>query len=595
MKVVKKLEIEKLPQDYSPSTLPEILKLAKKIKGDIALVYERMSKPFFMETDRLIIRHFTVEDAEAVQALSLDRMNSSMKNFDEQWPTDLEGCKGAADYFAGEDTFYAVCLKPSMKLIGFISYNSVSDEGNLSMGHVWLTAYQDNSLDTEALSIMMQYAFEKMGVNKIFNTNPLECEEQFAPLKSIGMEIAETGIASFVNDENGNPIEFTFCRMLMTKEQWEAGNPESYSPKNKPEILNMVETVKGTELRYPTQYRIKQKSKTAAYTGAGWPHSNAYPAMFSAISLFYGKQSRLNEKGEQVNDDVQYRIQGALSTEAYGIQYSELFEGDHMQNCLGLYGIKPQVIDCSDWTEAQVRDFVCTSIASNKTVIIELKEYKDMHFVFGYGENGKTLFCCPFLDGDDKKNCSFSFQKYYKRKNRTAHVKRLITLEDTGETLPLREVYRHSLKQAYKMMTKSSPRMDFSKLIGAGAGVYSAWIALLQQANTENSEVYYMNFPVFPQFIILYENRLHFCEFLKACAEIYGEFPELMALIGKCEEVQRLVFEDAEIGFHKVDGDPKYQAMTNNERRSLLIGVLEKCRKIDREMIALLQKVCEVL
>lgn len=243
MNTVKKIEFEMLPQDFTPHTLPEIMKLAKEIKDHTAFVYVRLNKPFFMETDRLIIRHFTVEDAEAVQALSLDRMNSSMKNFDEQWPTDLEGCKGAADYFAGEDTFYAVCLKPSMKLIGFISYNSVSDEGNLSMGHVWLTAYQDNSLDTEALSIMMQYAFEKMGVNKIFNTNPLECEEQIAPLKSIGMEIAETGKASFVKDENGNPIEFTFCRMLMTKEQWEAGNPESYSPKNKPEILNMVENV----------------------------------------------------------------------------------------------------------------------------------------------------------------------------------------------------------------------------------------------------------------------------------------------------------------------------------------------------------------
>lgn len=241
MNTVKKIEFEILPQDFSPHTLPEIMKLAKEIKDNTAFVYERLNKPFFMETDRLIIRRFTGEDAESVQALSLDRMNSSMKNFDEQWPTDLEGCKGAAVYFAGEDTFYAVCLKPSMNLIGFISYNSVSDEGNLSMGHVWLTAYQDNSLDTEALSIMMQYAFEKMGVNKIFNTNPLECEEQIAPLKSIGMEIVETGKASFVKDKNGNPIEFTFCRMLMTKEQWEEGYPEGYSPKNKPEILNMME------------------------------------------------------------------------------------------------------------------------------------------------------------------------------------------------------------------------------------------------------------------------------------------------------------------------------------------------------------------
>jgi hypothetical protein len=364
--------------------------------------------------------------------------------------------------------------------------------------------------------------------------------------------------------------------------------PESYNPKNKPEILNMMETVKSNELQYPPQYRIKPKGKTAAYTGAGWPHSNAYPAMFATVSLFYGKEPRLNDKGEQVNDDLQYRVQGALSTEAYGIQYSELFEDAHLKNCLGLYGIKPQVIECSDWPEAQVRDSVCAAVASDKTVIIEPKEYKDMHFVFGYGEEGKTLFCCPFLDGDDKKNCSYNFSKYYKRKNRTAHVKRLITLEDTGNKLDPREAYRQSLKHGLKMMSNPSSRMDFPKLIGAGTGIYDAWIVLLQQANAENSEKYYMEFPVFPQFIILYENRLHLCEFLKEYAKLFGESPDLTDAIKKCEEVQRLVFEDAEIGFHRENGDPKYHSMTNNERRNLLIGILEKCRIIDQEIFALL-------
>ena len=357
----------------------------------------------------------------------------------------------------------------------------------------------------------------------------------------------------------------------------------------------MRETVKKSDLQYPPQYRIKPKSKTAAYSGTGWPHSTAYAAIFAAVSLFYGKESRLNEKGEQINDDVQYRIQGALTTEAYGIQYSELFEDNHLQNCLGLYGIKPQVVDCSDWSEEKIREFVCTAVASNKTVIIEPKEYKDMHFVFGYGENGKTLYCCPFLDGDDKKNCAFNFSKYYKRKNRTAHVKRLITIADTDKKLDLREAYRQSLKHGLKMPSNPSSRMDFPKLIGAGIGIYDAWIALLQQANAENSEVYYMNFPVFPQFIILYENRIHLCEFLKECAKLFGEISDLMNAIEKCEEVRDLVFEDAEYGFHKVGGGPKYQAMTNNERRNLLIGVLEKCRKIDQEIITLLQKVCEVL
>jgi RimJ/RimL family protein N-acetyltransferase len=247
MNTVKKIEFENLPQDFSPHTLPEILKLAKKIKGDIALIYERLNKPFFMETDRLIIRRFTAEDAEAVLALSLDRMQSSMKNFDHQWPTDLEGCKNAAAYFAGEDIYYAVCLKTSMKLIGFIAYNSVDDNGILDLGHVWHTAYQDNSLDTEALSLMTQYAFEKLGVNGVTAGNPLECEEQIAPLKALGMEITDTFTGSLVNDDKGNPIEFTGCVMLITREQWEASNPKGYSPKNKPEILNMIVNANKTE------------------------------------------------------------------------------------------------------------------------------------------------------------------------------------------------------------------------------------------------------------------------------------------------------------------------------------------------------------
>ncbi|MDR1630668.1 MAG: GNAT family N-acetyltransferase [Oscillospiraceae bacterium] len=256
MNTVKKLEIEMLPQDYSPSSLPEILKLMKKIKGDAAFVYERLNKPFFMETDRLIIRRFTLDDTEAVLALSRNRMSSSMKNFDIQWPTDKKGCKDATAYFAGEDIYYAVCLKPSMKLIGFIAYNSVNDDGILDLGHVWHTAYQNNNLDAEALSLMTQYAFEKLGVGGVSAGNPLNCKEQIAPLKTIGMKIIEIREkVSFVNDKNGNPIEFTGVKMLITREQWEANNTESYSPKNKPEILSMAE--KAAEAKTAIAYSVK--------------------------------------------------------------------------------------------------------------------------------------------------------------------------------------------------------------------------------------------------------------------------------------------------------------------------------------------------
>lgn len=249
MSALKKLKTCPLPQDFSPTSLPEILKLAKAINDNTALIYERVGKPFFMETERLIIRRFTPEDGEAVYELANDRMHSSMKNFDEQWPTDLAGCKGAVEWFAGNDISFAVCLKPSMKLIGYISYNNVTDDGILDLGHVWHTAYQDNSLDTEALSLMTQYAFEKLNVNSVTAGNPLDvCPEQIAPLYAIGMEVIERREnCSFVNDENDNPITFTGCKMQITREQWEANNPENYSPKNRPEILNMMDKINNIE------------------------------------------------------------------------------------------------------------------------------------------------------------------------------------------------------------------------------------------------------------------------------------------------------------------------------------------------------------
>jgi len=222
MNAAKKLKVSSLPQDFSPVSLPEIIKLASVVTGDGVVVYERHDQPFYMETDRLVIRRFTPDDAEAVLALSLDRSTSSMKDFDEQWPTELEGCQAAADYFAGEDTCFAACLKPDMQLIGFISYNHITDNGVLDLGHVWHTAYQDDDLGAEALALMSQYAFETKDIQGVCARNPLDCAEQIAPLKSLGMEILETGEASFVNDAQGNPIKFTWCWMKVTRGQWAA-------------------------------------------------------------------------------------------------------------------------------------------------------------------------------------------------------------------------------------------------------------------------------------------------------------------------------------------------------------------------------------
>ncbi len=221
MKAIKKFSFEDVPQDFSPKFLPEIINLVREMNEKEAIVYHSTeSKPFLFETSRLIIRRFYPDDVEGVHELANDRQNSEMKNFDHQWPTDYKGCKDATDWFSTQENMWAVCTKPDFKLIGMLVFNSLDENKMVDLGHVWHTKYWNARLDTEAISLMVQYAFEKLDAAGVYAGNPLECEAQIAPLREIGMEITETGQASFTNDEQGNPIYFTGCKMVITRDMW---------------------------------------------------------------------------------------------------------------------------------------------------------------------------------------------------------------------------------------------------------------------------------------------------------------------------------------------------------------------------------------
>ncbi len=179
-------------------------------------------KPYLFETNRLVIRHFTPDDAEALCLLANDRMRSAIAHCDHQWPTDLAGCRSAANWFAEGDTYWAVCLKPEMTLIGMIANNSINEQNVLDLGHVWHTAYWGGDLDAEALGLMVQYAFETLQVASVIAHNPLD-EQQIAPLRAIGMTMRSTGKGSFANDAHGNPIEFESCEMFISRKGWFEG------------------------------------------------------------------------------------------------------------------------------------------------------------------------------------------------------------------------------------------------------------------------------------------------------------------------------------------------------------------------------------
>ncbi|HEX3078274.1 MAG TPA: GNAT family N-acetyltransferase [Lachnospiraceae bacterium] len=219
MNTAKKLEYK---EDYFPKSLPEIIKLAGEMTKEKAVIYHSDNTPYLFETNRLIIRRFQPEDAQGLCVLANDKESSPLATRDHKWPTDLESCKGIAQYFSSEPSFWAVCIKPSFEIIGMITYNTVDENNMIDLGHVWRVPFMNDNSDTEAISLMVQYAFDKLGASGVFAYNPLDYEAQIHPLIQVGMEIVETFEGgSFANDEHGNPITFPGCKMLITKERWE--------------------------------------------------------------------------------------------------------------------------------------------------------------------------------------------------------------------------------------------------------------------------------------------------------------------------------------------------------------------------------------
>ena len=74
-----------------------------------------------LETERLVIRRFTRDEWADTQKLAIDMASSEAWKYDHGWPTEEDGCKGAADYPSRNGCFWSVRLKggrPSARFRG---------------------------------------------------------------------------------------------------------------------------------------------------------------------------------------------------------------------------------------------------------------------------------------------------------------------------------------------------------------------------------------------------------------------------------------------------------------------------------------------
>lgn len=174
-----------------------------------------------IETERLLIRKFILEDWKDLQEIAVSKEESPYAACDHAWPTDENGIKGACGYFAQENQFWAIEVKDLKKVVCFINFNFMDDEQTLDIGHVMNSNYLKYGYDYEALKALYNYGFLQLGAERIQAGWALHDEEKLAPLYRLGMKVTETSFTDkFYPDSDGVTRKFEGCKLIVTREEW---------------------------------------------------------------------------------------------------------------------------------------------------------------------------------------------------------------------------------------------------------------------------------------------------------------------------------------------------------------------------------------
>lgn len=158
------------------------------------------------ETERLYIRKFRESDYLDMFEYFSDREVLKYEPFE---PFSLDYCKEACISRSRGDTFYAVCLKETDKLIGNLCITVNNEEFNTwEIGYIFNKDFHGKGYASESVKGMIDYLMDKKGVRRIIAMcDPLN-EPSWKLLERIGMsrEAHFKKEIYFKKDESGNPI-----------------------------------------------------------------------------------------------------------------------------------------------------------------------------------------------------------------------------------------------------------------------------------------------------------------------------------------------------------------------------------------------------
>ena len=161
-----------------------------------------------VDTERLMIREFIPEDVNDLYEILGDE--ETMIYVEPAY--DFHQTQGfLSDFCIGCKGALAAVHKESKKMIGYILFKEI-EEDIYELGWIFHRAYWQQGYAYEACSKVMDYAFQKLGAQKII-AETADKEKSVKLMKKLGMRQESVEIAS-AKDTRGNLLDFYTFALL---------------------------------------------------------------------------------------------------------------------------------------------------------------------------------------------------------------------------------------------------------------------------------------------------------------------------------------------------------------------------------------------
>lgn len=178
-----------------------------------------------METERLILRPFEVTDNSDLYEYLGDEV---VVRYEPYSTFSWEECITEAECRSRNDSFYAVVLKETGKVIGNIYFNRVHPEhiDTYELGYVFNRHYGGKGYATEGASKIVDYAFNVLGAHRIVAHCNTENTPSWRLLERLGMRREATRVRNmfFDRDEHGQPMWFDSHQYAILAEEYLANS-----------------------------------------------------------------------------------------------------------------------------------------------------------------------------------------------------------------------------------------------------------------------------------------------------------------------------------------------------------------------------------